>query len=50
MTALLKSVYCVTEYIILVHVGLTVVYFIHIMLFRLNSCVQVVQFKAESIY
>ena len=49
MTALLKSVYCVTEYIILVLVGLTVVYCIHIRLFRLNGCVQVVQFKAESI-
>jgi len=49
MSALLKSVYYVTEYIILV-LGLTVVYFIHIRLFILNSCLQVVQFKAESIY
>jgi len=50
MTALLKSVYCVMEYIILILVGLPVVYFIHIRLFRLNNCVHVVQFKAESIY
>ena len=50
MTALLKSLYCGMEYIILILVGLTVVYFIHVRLFRLNSCVQVVQFKGESIY
>jgi hypothetical protein len=50
MIALLQSVYSVMEYIILVLASLTVVYFIHVRLFRLNSCVQVVQFKAESIY